>query len=117
MDHSILLFKLQQCGIRGIALDWFRDYLSNRVQHTFVHGVLSSSLNVFIGVPQGSLLGPLLFLLYINDLSKSSNLLTFYQFADDTSIFFSSKDLNNTVRVLNNELKNISDWLKANELS
>ena len=117
MDHSILLFKLQQCGIRGIALDWFRDYLLNRVQHTFVHGVLSSSLNVFIGVPQGSILGPLLFLLYINDLCKSSNLLTFYQFADDTSIFFSSKDLNNTVRVLNNELKNISDWLKANKLS
>ena len=117
MDHSILLHKLNSYGIRGIASDWFRDYLSNRVQHTFVHGTLSSPLNVSIGVPQGSILGPLLFLLYINDLSKASSILTFYQFADDTSVFFSSKSLSYTAHILNNELEKISDWLKANRLS
>ena len=117
MDHSILLCKLRQYGIRGIALEWFSDYLSNRTQYTHVNNTSSAICNVSIGVPQGSILGPLLFLVYINDLPKSSDLLSFYQFADDTSIFYSSNNLADTVSVLNMELTKVSDWLKANKLS
>ena len=117
MDHSILLCKLKQYGIRGIALDWFSDYLSNRTQFTHVNNASSTVLNVSIGVPQGSVLGPLLFLIYINDFPNSSDLLSFYQFADDTSIFYSSNTLANTVNVLNSELIKVSDWLRANKLS
>ena len=117
MDHSILLTKLKLYGVRGVAYEWFSDYLSNRNQHTYLNNVSSETSNITIGVPQGSILGPLLFLLYINDLPKSSNVLSFYQFADDTSIFYSSNNQNHTFTVLNDELANVSDWLKANKLS
>ena len=69
------------------------------------------------GVPQGSVLGPLLFLLYINDISESSHILKFFLFADDTTIFYSSKNAINNENILNKELEKISGWLSANKLS
>lgn len=117
MNHNILLQKLTHYGIRGTALKWFNNYLVNRKQFVSFQSVNSPSLNVLCGVPQGSILGPLLFLIYINDIVKSSPLLTYVLFADDTNIFCSHKCLNTLIYTLNNELVKISTWFKCNKLS
>ncbi len=105
VNHDILLHKLEHYGIRGIALNWFKSYLSNRKQFVSVNGHSSSTCEVACGVPQGSVLGPLLFLIYINDLPNSSNLLSFFLFADDTNIYFESDDLTRLTKTVNKELK------------
>ena len=117
VNHQILLDKLELYGIRGTALAWFRSYLSNRSQYVSVNGYNSSHLNVTCGVPQGSVLGPLLFLIYINDLPNSSSKLSFYLFADDTNIYFESHSLTNLQKVVNKELRHVKKWLDANKLA
>ena len=87
-----MLSKLEHYGIPGCALEWFRSYLSDSKQYVSVNGKSSSLLTVSCGVPHGSVLGPLLFLVYINDLPNASKKLTFYLFADDTNIYYESKD-------------------------
>ena len=91
--HSVLINKLEHYGIREVGLDWFLSYFSNRKQYVSVNGATSDYLDITCGVPQGAVLGPLLFLIYINDRPSISNILSFYLFADDTNICFSSHDL------------------------
>ena len=88
VNHSILLKKLEHYGIRGTALKWFTSYLTDRQQYVSVNGHCSNYLDISYGVPQGSVLGPLLFLIYINDLPSPTKVLTFYLFADGTNIYF-----------------------------
>ena len=92
VNHSILLNKLEHYGIRGTALDFFQSYLTNRQQFTIVNGEKSELLTVICGVPQGSTLGPLLFLLYINDLASASKFFVSL-FADDTGLILSHADI------------------------
>ena len=117
VNHEILLKKLDHYGVSGVALDLLRSYLSNRTQQTEINGVLSDTGIIKHGVPQGSVLGPLLFLLYINDISESSKILKFFLFADDTTVHYSDKTSSDTENLLNNELSKVSDWLAANKLS
>jgi len=117
INHEILINKLHNYGIRGTSLSWFKDYLKNRKQYVVYESEKSQELNITCGVPQGSILGPLLFILYINDIVKSSQLLTFIIFADDTNILYSHKDLNTAISTLNNELSRIQLWFKCNKLS
>jgi hypothetical protein len=117
LNHHILLHKLNQYGIRGLANTWIENYLSNRKQHVIYNHNLSSATDIVCGVPQGSILGPLLFLLYINDLPLSSNSSHFIIFADDTNILFSHKDRTSLEKLINKELSQISNWFKLNKLS
>ena len=117
VNHDILLMKLEHYGIRGTALDWFKSYLSDRKQYVSVNGCNSSYLNVTCGVPQGSVLGPLLFLIYTNDLPLSSSKLAFYLFADDTNIYYEAESLDQLQSVVNKELKKVKMWLDVNKLS
>ena len=117
LSHEILCNKLNHYGIRGIALEWIRDYLSNRKQYVIYNNVKSPIENVVMGVPQGSILGPLLFLLYVNDMSNVASNLSFIQYADDTSIFVKGSSLLSISNIMNNGMKQVNEWLKNNKLS
>ena len=117
IDHYILLQKLYHYCIRGIINDWFHSYLTERVQSTLIGSKVSTKLPTACGVPKGSVLGPLLFLLYVNDLCRSSDKLSFYLFADDTNLLYADKDINSLERVVNAELSKAQEWLVANRLT
>ena len=105
MNYEILWSKLEHNGMRGIVLKWFKSYLTGRKQNLSVNGSNSNHLNVTCGVPQGSVLGPLFFLIFINHLPNSSSILAFYIFADDTNIYCEAEDLDFLQRMVSRELK------------
>ena len=117
VNHQILINNLEYYGIRGIAKDWFISYLSDRQQVVTVNNATSSKCNVSCEIPQGSVLGPLLFLLYINDFHYCSDIFDFHLFADDVNLFYKSKRLSILETNINVELNNIHIWLCANKLS
>ena len=98
-------------------LKWFQSYLSHRKQYVSVNGQSSELLAITCGIPQGSVLGPLLFLIYINDLPNISKVLNFYLFADDTNIYYESDSLQELEKVINKELNKLNLWLNVNRLS
>ena len=104
-------------GIRGIAKEWFSSYLRNRKQFVSIKNTCSDYLDITCGVPQGSVLGPLLFLIYINDFQRCSSKLDFHLFADDSNLFYASKSLSGIESIINAELVHVKTWLAANKLS
>jgi hypothetical protein len=117
IDHKILLRKLHSYGVDEIALTWFNSYLSDRKQKCYVNGSLSTTLSISCGVPQGSIIGPLLFLIYINDLPDCLNEGLPRMYADDTNISLQSNNPNELENLMNIELSNLKTWLDANKLS
>lgn len=116
VSHSILFKKLESVGIQNTGLNWFKCYLENRTQVIKVNGVLSGEWRVQYGVPQGSTLGPLLFLIYINDVKKFVSCpLTL--FADDTVLFTSDNNLKNAVHSLQGNLDKLMLWTRASKLT
>ncbi len=116
IDHKILLNKLEKIGIRGAALNWFCNYLKDRKQFVQYNNIKSDCLNINYGVPQGSILGPLLFLIYINDLPNCLKFLRAIMFADDSTIYGSLINMKEIHKV-QKDLNNLVDWLCANKLS
>ena len=116
VNHSILFDKLEYHGIRGLALKWIKSYFSNRLQFVEYNGYASRA-NIVCGVPQGSILGPLFFLLYINDTINASTILQLISFANDTNVFLSHKDKDCLTDILNAQLNKLSIWFRFNRLS
>ena len=117
VDHQILLAKLNRYGIRGVSNDWFKSYLSNRNQYVSINGYESGLAAINCGVPQGSVLGPLLFLLYINDLNQAIKFCKVHHFADDTNLLCLSKSIKKLSKLVNADLKHLLNWLNANKIS
>ena len=116
VNHQILLDKMENYGVRDSANLWFKNYLNDREQFVFINGIESEKEKISCGVPQGSVLGPLLFLLFINDLPNATNFLTLL-FADDTTFQVSGTDLNELFYIANVELEKSAVWFKANKLT
>ena len=117
VNKDILLTKLSTYGIRGSTNQLLRSYLNNRQQYVSIDGVNSNTSPIEMGVPQGSNMGPLLFLIFINDIVKSSTILKFNLFADDTSIYLSDSDEHNLYNVMDVELRKVCNWILANRLA
>lgn len=113
LNHEIIIWKLSKYGLHTNALELIQNYFSNRKQYVDYHGTSSHMSPLSIGVPQGSILGPLFFIVYMNDIANSSELFKFIIYADDTSLFTTSKDTN----LINKELEKVYVWLCENRLS
>jgi len=116
VNHSLLLKKLKSLGVGGRAVEWFASYLSNRQQLVSVDNCISSLLPILYGVPQGSILGPLLFLVYINNLPNISNLST-YLFADDTTLLASHEDFEILIDRVQTEFRKICEFFRQHGLA
>ena len=117
IDHRILLRKLYSYGIRGTMFKWIESYLTGRSQYVIFDGKVSETRSIKCGVPQGSILGPLLFILSVNDMCNVSPILFKILYADDTCVLISGNHLNNLIKMLNIELISLNNWFKANKLS
>ena len=116
VNHSILLRKLSRYGVRRAELKWFADYLSDRRQRVCIRGIKSQWCEAKRGVPQGSLLGPLLFILYVNDLPQSVQKSSVKQYADDTTISLSAEDITTLREGLEDDADNVMKWAENNGL-
>ena len=117
VNRKILLKKLYHYGIRGNLNKWFENYLADRSQYVLFNGKTYDIRNVNCGVPQGSILGPLLFILYIIDFSNVSDILFYVLFADDTNVFLNGKDINIIINTMQLELSKLYNWLLAYKLT
>ena len=116
ISHATLIEKLLDFGITGIPQEWFCSYLFGRYQQVQYHQNLSSPEPLFCGVPQGSILGPLLFLLHFNEAASILSKCKIVKYADDTVMFYSHKDIQEVEKVLNNDFALLTNWLEQNEL-
>ena len=119
VDHQILFAKLNHNGIRGVSNDWFKSNsnLSNHNQYVSINGYESGLAAINCGVPQGAVLGPILFLLYINDLNQAIKFCKVHHFADDTNLLCLSNSIKKLNKLVNADLKHLLHWLNANNIS
>ena len=117
VDHQILLKKLMLYGVQQCELSWFKSYLTNCKQFCMINGTESDIGDIDIGIPQGSCLGPLLLILYINDLPQAIKQSTISMYADDTSLCYQVSNMTQLIEAINMDLKELDTWLQGNKLS
>ena len=117
VNHKILIEKLKFYGVKGVPLKWFESYLHERKQHVSINQNKSPNKFLSHGVPQGSVLGPLLFLLFINDMHKAIKAGTIRHFADDTNLLIIDKSMKKINQKVNYNMKLIKNWLTSNKIS
>ena len=117
VNHNTLLRKLKHYGIRGVSNIWFKSYLTNRKQHTYHGGIISNEKFIEYGFPLESVLGPLLFIIFINDLHQVTEKSSVHHFADDTNLLLADKSLKKINKYINRDLKCAVNWIRANKLS
>ena len=117
VDYQILLAKLNHYGICGVSNDWFKSYLSNRNQYVSINGFDSGLTSINCGIPQGSVLRPHLFLLYIHDLNQAIKFCKVHHFADDTNLLCLSNSIKKLNKLASTDLKHLVNWLNANKIS
>jgi len=117
VDHQILLLKLKQLGLNSLALNWFSDYLKNRKQSVLINNTSSDYLDILCGVPQGSVLGPILFLIYINDMAKIPLIGKVVLFADDAAIFYNGSKIEDLQMAMQTDLDLLNSWFRLNKLT
>ena len=116
VGHEILIYKLNQYGIRGVANNWFSSYLQNRLKNVSVNGFNSSLEHIHCGVPQDSILGPLLFFIYISDFNHAIRYCFVCHFVDNTNLLNYNNSLKRMNKQFNIDLKNLTNWLNANKI-
>ena len=116
VNHDILFSKLNHSGIRGVAFDRFKNYLSNRTQYTTINNQRSETRTIKYGVPQGCILGLLLFLIYLNEINRSIKNSKIHHFTDDTNLLYASSSLKDINKKINFDLSNLVQWLMVNEI-
>ncbi len=117
VDHGLLIKKMGRYGIANIELNWFHSYLSNRRQTVTVNGEKSEPMEITYGVPQGSIMGPLMFNMYVNDLPDVNTKSRIVMYADDTAIVFTDSDPRSIQTALNQDLALVKNWLDENKLT
>ena len=114
VNHNLLIDKLTSFGVNGVEGAWFKSYLSSRTQHVSINGVMSNRNTIKSGVPQGSILGPLVFLLFINDMPRNVVHFTVDMYADDTLMYVCHNNINTIEKCLNEDLDSLCKWLDVN---
>ena len=114
INHEILFKKLKAMSFSGGCITWFQSYLSERIFFISIENQLSDYGRILCGVPEGSILGPLLFLIYVNDILQAVNS-NFFLYADDSCLMFQHKEIEEIERVLSNDFENICDWFVGNK--
>uniref|UniRef100_A0A669CB82 Reverse transcriptase domain-containing protein n=1 Tax=Oreochromis niloticus TaxID=8128 RepID=A0A669CB82_ORENI len=117
VNHEILLKKLERYGFRGVVLEWLKSYVGNRQQYVQINEYKSNLMDIACGVPQGSVLGPKMFIMYLNDICRVSQILKFVIFADDTNIMCSGVELPQVLEMITQELTILKKWFDINKLS
>ena len=117
LQYKQLFTKITALGFTKRTLNWFKSHLSKRVQYTEINGKLSQHLDVELGVPQGSILSPVLFLIYVNDINNSCSDANFVKFADDTTNLTSGASLQEALEKMNESLTKVDSWFKKNKLN